>query len=183
MIRLTNSSAVERPATFGAARPYIGGQAVLEGVMMRSPKAFAVVVRRRDGSLLVRDRAMQAAKRGIGRLPLVRGILSLVESLRLGSEALRFSADQMERDMSAVGRIGTALALTLFAMVTRSDGTNDANNDANDANEKENEGAPAGTHPSSPASRTATWLTLAIAIGFIVALPQAITAGTNRVLG
>src|SRR5277367_1722815 len=82
-------------------RPYIGGQAVLEGVMMRAPKSFAVVVRRRDGSLQVRERAMEDGRRGVARWPLVRGVASLVESLRLGSEALRFSADQMEKDWLA----------------------------------------------------------------------------------
>ena len=37
-----------------AARPYIGGQAVLEGVMMRSPGSFVVAVRRPDGEIAVR---------------------------------------------------------------------------------------------------------------------------------
>jgi uncharacterized protein YqhQ len=82
------------------ARPYIGGQAVLEGVMMRAPTSFAIVVRRRDGSLHVRERAMtvEEERKGIAKLPLIRGIASLVESLRLGSESLKFSAEQMERD-------------------------------------------------------------------------------------
>src|SRR3954463_8722508 len=79
-------------------RPYIGGQAVLEGVMMRSPTSFAVVVRRRDRSLHFRERVMTDGRKGVWRLPFVRGIASLVESLRLGSEALKFSAEQMERD-------------------------------------------------------------------------------------
>src|ERR1700690_2773270 len=83
------------------ARPYIGGQAVLEGVMMRAPTSFAVAVRRRDGSIVVRERPMLAHRGGLGRVPFVRGVVSLVESLRLGSEALKFSADQMERDLLA----------------------------------------------------------------------------------
>ena len=53
-------------------RPYIGGQAVLEGVMMRAPTSFAVVVRRRDGSLHVREREMVDGRQGISKLPLVR---------------------------------------------------------------------------------------------------------------
>ncbi len=83
------------------AKPYIGGQAVLEGVMMRSPASFAVVVRRRDGSLHVRERVMAEQRKGLRKLPLFRGVFSLVESLRLGNEALRFSADQMQRDYEA----------------------------------------------------------------------------------
>ena len=92
------------PINGSAARPYIGGQAVLEGVMMRAPKSFAIVVRRRDGSLLVRERGMLDERRGLAKLPLFRGVASLVESLKLGSEALRFSADQMERDLDAADR-------------------------------------------------------------------------------
>ena len=45
-------------------KPYIGGQAVLEGVMMRAPHSFAIVVRRRDGSLFVRERATVEERTG-----------------------------------------------------------------------------------------------------------------------
>src|SRR5271167_819020 len=89
-----------------AARPYIGGQAVLEGVMMRAPKSFAVVVRRRDGSLHVRERAMQEGAKGFARWPFVRGITTLVESLRLGGEALRFSAEHFEKDLAGAAADG-----------------------------------------------------------------------------
>ncbi len=82
-------------------RPYIGGQAVLEGVMMRAPNSFAIVVRRRDGSLHVRERRMPKEDSGPRKVPLLRGVMSLVDSLRLGSEALRFSADQLEKDLEA----------------------------------------------------------------------------------
>src|SRR4051812_9462727 len=108
-------------------RPYIGGQAVLEGVMMRAPTSFAVVVRRRDGSLHVRERAMVDGRTGFAKLPFVRGVASLVESLRLGNSALRFSAEQMERDLEAdedaaekakkkSGGIGTAMLGVLRAI-------------------------------------------------------------------
>jgi uncharacterized protein YqhQ len=154
-------------------RPYIGGQAVLEGVMMRAPRSFAVVVRRKDGSLLVRERAMRVGLKGAARWPFVRGLASLVESLRLGSEALRFSAEQWERDMLAeapqtpkgVGVLG-ALGLALFAMVTR--------DDAGPPME-----APA---PGSRGRSGASWLMLVLAIGFFVALPQAAAAGIDRLL-
>jgi uncharacterized protein YqhQ len=114
-------------------RPYIGGQAVLEGVMMRAPTSFAIVVRRRDGSLHVRERAMADGRTGFAKLPFVRGMASLGESLKLGGEALRFSAEQMERDLEveeAEGKkkasgIGTsmlgvlqAIGYTLFLLTT-----------------------------------------------------------------
>jgi len=59
---MSNQPAVIGPD--GVARPYIGGQALLEGVMMRSPHAFSAVVRRRDGSLVVRERPMADMRRG-----------------------------------------------------------------------------------------------------------------------
>ena len=89
-------------------KPYIGGQALLEGVMMRSPASLAMVVRRRDGSLHVRERPVNDYRRGIAKVPLIRGIGSFVASLRLGHEALRFSAEQLEKDMEAAEREKTA---------------------------------------------------------------------------
>jgi uncharacterized protein YqhQ len=165
-----------------ASRPYIGGQAVLEGVMMRAPSSFAVVVRRRDGSLQVRERAMEDGRRGMARWPLVRGVASLVESLRLGSEALRFSADQMEKDWIAdeggpgpksdktaktgagsrgLGVLG-AFGLSLVSMVTADDG--------------------APVQSSGGGRKLGTWLMLIVAVSLFVALPQGAAAGVNRLL-
>jgi uncharacterized protein YqhQ len=156
-----------------ASRPYIGGQAVLEGVMMRAPKSFAVVVRRTDGSLLVRERAMREGRRGLAQWPLLRGVASLVESLRLGSEALRFSVEQLESDLAAeqagrsakagLGVLG-ALGFALFAMAARDDAT----------------GPLAPAPPKRP--KSSYWM-LAVAIAFFVALPQGAAAGINRLFG
>ena len=75
------------------ARPYIGGQAVIEGVMMRSPGSLSVVCRRRSGELVVREqRGAARTPKGVRSWPLVRGVTSVVEALKLGSRALRFSA-------------------------------------------------------------------------------------------
>jgi uncharacterized protein YqhQ len=170
------------------ARPYIGGQAVLEGVMMRAPTSFAVVVRRKDGSLLVRERAMLDERSGWTRWPLVRGIASLVESLKLGSEALRFSSDLYIEDIEAEeardkagrsARVGSAAsssllavsclraisALTLFFL------------SANDAS-GELVPAPAGEKKKAGAG----FLMLLLVIGFFIALPQIASAGVNRAL-
>src|SRR6185436_4447759 len=85
----------------GVARAYIGGQALIEGVMMRSPHSFAAVVRRKNGCLVVREREMPDLRRGLRAWPLVRGVTSLVEALKLGSRALRFSAEVFESDLEA----------------------------------------------------------------------------------
>ena len=82
----------------GVARPYIGGQALIEGVMMRSPHSYAAVVRRRNGALMVREETMVDPRVGAKGWPLVRGVVTLVEALKLGSRCLRFSAEVYEED-------------------------------------------------------------------------------------
>jgi uncharacterized protein YqhQ len=73
----------------------IGGQAVLEGVMMRSPSSWAVAVRKPDGAIaqVVNEIASPMAKRRIWRLPVVRGVIALGESLAIGFRALAISAN------------------------------------------------------------------------------------------
>lgn len=83
-----------------APRPYIGGQALLEGVMMRSPHSFSIVCRRQSGELCVRERPIADERTGIRALPLVRGMVTLVESLKLGSEALNYSSKIFEEDLN-----------------------------------------------------------------------------------
>lgn len=81
-------------------KPYIGGQAVIEGVMMRSPKSFVVAVRRSNGSIALREeRWVQFfSSWKFMRWPLLRGTIVLLESLHNGFSALSFSADQAEPD-------------------------------------------------------------------------------------
>ena len=74
----------------------IGGQAVIEGVMMRSPTMVATAVRRPDGEIVVRrNQYISLSKRlkPLG-LPIVRGALALIESMHLGISSLSFSAEQ-----------------------------------------------------------------------------------------
>jgi uncharacterized protein YqhQ len=74
----------------------VGGQALIEGVMMRSPGAYGVAVRRPDGSLaLQRGKVASLARRyPVFKLPLLRGIAVLYQSLAIGIRALNFSAEQ-----------------------------------------------------------------------------------------
>jgi uncharacterized protein YqhQ len=73
----------------------IGGQAVLEGVMMRSPSSWAVAVRKPDGMIaqVVEEITSPMAKRKIWRLPVIRGVIALGESLAIGFRALAISAN------------------------------------------------------------------------------------------
>jgi uncharacterized protein YqhQ len=73
----------------------VGGQALIEGVMMRSPGAYGVAVRRPDGSMAFqRGKVESLAKRyPFLKLPVLRGIAVLFQSLGIGIRALNFSAE------------------------------------------------------------------------------------------
>jgi uncharacterized protein YqhQ len=79
-------------------RPYIGGQAVLEGVMMRSPASLVVAVRRPDGQIAVREEVWETLwpRATFLRKPFFRGAVVLIESVWNGFTALAFSAEQAE---------------------------------------------------------------------------------------
>jgi len=74
----------------------IGGQAVLEGVMMRAPRAMAIAVRRPSGEIVVRREATPplSERYPIVRLPIIRGAVALFTSLIMGMRALNFSANE-----------------------------------------------------------------------------------------
>ncbi|MBU0519790.1 DUF1385 domain-containing protein [bacterium] len=76
-------------------RPKVGGQAIIEGVMMRSPQCVSAAVRLPDGTITQKTWSSQAwAKRNkfVG-LPIIRGAVSLAEALVLGIKTLNWSAD------------------------------------------------------------------------------------------
>src|SRR4051794_37141661 len=106
-------------------RPYIGGQAVIERGMMGPPRSFSLVVRRKSGELVVRERPVSRASApgGFARWPFVRGVTTLVEAVKLGSEALRFSTEIYEKDHfddepppRKRGSIGSALTALAYSV-------------------------------------------------------------------
>lgn len=75
----------------------VGGQAVFEGVMMRSPKSYSIAVRKPDGTIVVKKDYLPrpADRRALWGYPLLRGIATLGQAFTLGVRALRFSTDQV----------------------------------------------------------------------------------------
>ena len=73
----------------------IGGQAVLEGVMMRGPTAWSVAVRKPDGEIAEVNRPIASvlARHRWLRVPVIRGVIALGESLSIGFRALAISAN------------------------------------------------------------------------------------------
>jgi uncharacterized protein YqhQ len=99
-------------------KPYIGGQAVIEGVMMRSPASFAVAVRRPDGKIVVREEKWQPlwARWKFLRWPFMRGAVVLIESMSNGYSALKFSADQATPDAQQTSA-GTSVTMSFSVLV------------------------------------------------------------------
>lgn len=97
----------------------VGGQAVLEGVMMRAPGAWAVAVRRPDGSIeaIRRDLPRLSTRSVLARIPLIRGVMVLGESLTLGFRALSWSAqkavDEEEEEPLTSRQIAASMSVAL----------------------------------------------------------------------
>jgi uncharacterized protein YqhQ len=74
----------------------VGGQAVIEGVMMRSPNSMAIAVRKPNGEIVVKREGLTffSEKMRFSKLPLIRGIITLLSALVLGIQALNYSASQ-----------------------------------------------------------------------------------------
>ncbi|HXG91249.1 MAG TPA: DUF1385 domain-containing protein [Blastocatellia bacterium] len=85
----------------------VGGQAVIEGVMMRAPHSYAVAVRRPDGQIISKSEQLPvlAEKYPLLKLPVLRGSAVLIHSMVLGIKALNFSAnvafEQAQKELAA----------------------------------------------------------------------------------
>lgn len=85
---------------------HYGGQAVIEGVMMRGPKDFAVAVRRANGEIVssVENVETMFAKLAWLKKPFLRGTLALIDAMALGIKALKYAADITMADLDASER-------------------------------------------------------------------------------
>jgi uncharacterized protein YqhQ len=93
----------------------VGGQAVLEGVMMRSPSNWAVAVRKPDGDIAQVHQSVKSpmARHRIWRLPVIRGVMALGESLAIGFRALAISANYQAQAEAKEGEDGEAVSTEL----------------------------------------------------------------------
>jgi uncharacterized protein YqhQ len=100
----------------------VGGQAVLEGVMMRGVSTWAVAVREPDGEIGVQSFPLVSwtKRHRVLRWPVIRGVVALVESLAIGFKALGLSANaQLEEDEEPIGGgmwLGTVVVALAFAI-------------------------------------------------------------------
>jgi len=96
----------------------MGGQAVVEGVMMRGEHQWAVAVRTPDGDITVETHDVPGWGERWAKIPLVRGVVNLAESMALGMRALTWSANlQMPEEERLSGRamgVTVAVSMALF---------------------------------------------------------------------
>jgi uncharacterized protein YqhQ len=90
----------------------IGGQAVLEGVMMRGPSNWALAVRKPDGEIAEVNRPITSVmtRHWFFRLPILRGVIALGESLAIGFRALAISANYAAQEEGEDGEVSTELS-------------------------------------------------------------------------
>ena len=72
----------------------VGGQAVVEGVMMRGPKAIATAVRKQDGSIVYKKIVLSENRNKWLKVPFVRGVIALFDAMVIGTKELIFSSNQ-----------------------------------------------------------------------------------------
>ena len=71
----------------------VGGQAVIEGVMMKGAEDIAIAVRKPDGEIVVKKEKLKSNRKKISKIPIIRGIFTFVDSLVLGVNALLYSSE------------------------------------------------------------------------------------------
>jgi len=100
-------------------RHFIGGQAVIEGVMFRSPSAYAVAVRKPDGTIESKSEVKHSiTKRVPWKWPFLRGVATLFETLSLGIKTLEYSAEVAapEEEREKARRKGKSKTVSRFQM-------------------------------------------------------------------
>ena len=105
----------------------VGGQAVMEGVMMRTPSAYAIACRRSDGSIVTTAETLPkwSDKYKWLNTPVLRGGATLIQSMALGVKALNFSARIYEEDLKSQEELEKSKAGEL--QVAYVEGTDDEN--------------------------------------------------------
>lgn len=76
----------------------IGGQAVIEGVMMKNRNQYAVAVRKPDGEITVDVQKIEKKRKGILKAPIIRGVVAFVDSMVIGIKTLSYSATFFEEE-------------------------------------------------------------------------------------
>lgn len=94
----------------------VGGQAVIEGVMMKSPKNWSVAVRDQKGVIHLKKERLNELPR-ILKLPLIRGVIALFYALSLGIKAIEFSASKAYEEGTDENMSRLSIVVTIIAAI------------------------------------------------------------------
>lgn len=94
----------------------VGGQAVIEGVMMKSPKNWTVAVRDQKGNIHIKKERLSELPRYL-KLPVIRGVVALGQALSLGMKAIEFSASKAYEEESEEGMGKFAMSITILISI------------------------------------------------------------------
>src|SRR3989338_5128746 len=98
-----------------------GGQAVIEGVMMRNKTHYAIACRKPNGKIVVKKEKIKSVTHRLPFLakPLVRGVVGLFEMMKLGMKALNYSANQQAKKNEKISNkeMGVTVAIALFLSI------------------------------------------------------------------
>ena len=177
----------------------VGGQAVLEGVMMKMPRSWAVTVRRASGELVSRSGpiAPWSDRYPVLKLPILRGVAVLGQMMVLGMRSLSFSADVAAQDEQSSGggrgagdiaksvlSVGSLLVLSAVADGPQGDESDGSSPSAAKSAEA---GASAEAHAHDPSrgglSSVELGLTLAFAFALFVVVFKALPLGVAWLAG
>ncbi|GJQ20354.1 MAG: membrane protein [Bacteroidia bacterium] len=117
----TTSDWIPKNPAFDPGQPMqIGGQAVIEGVMMRAPGAVATAIRRSNGDIVVQKESYTSLvdRWGLKRIPILRGALGLVDMMYVGIRSLNWSAEVAMQDAASREHGGKPSGQTTVALVT-----------------------------------------------------------------
>ena len=100
----------------------IGGQAVIEGVLMRGPHYYSIAVRKQDGSISVKRDQIHSSKSKLSKVPFFRGVFTLWDTLEIGFKAIMYSANESSGEDEKLGKgemfftvlVSIAFALLIF---------------------------------------------------------------------
>ncbi|MBI4153754.1 DUF1385 domain-containing protein [Candidatus Woesearchaeota archaeon] len=99
---------------------YLGGQAVIEGVLIRNGNRVATAVRKKDGTIVLNAEKIDDPKYHFFKWPMFRGVFTLVQTMGVGMRALQYSAKEAMDEEQKVGKAGMAFSIILsvaFALV------------------------------------------------------------------
>jgi uncharacterized protein YqhQ len=76
----------------------VGGQAVIEGVMMKGADSIAIAVRKPDGEIALKKQELKSSRKTISKIPVLRGVFAFFDSMVLGVQSLMYSAEFYEEE-------------------------------------------------------------------------------------